>query len=124
MITEDKLAAARLTPTGKRPMHAIAKTLGVSHATMYRHLDLSAAELDGGESRRNCSSNPATRLLQSLHRTRQAKNHLNTTLPPRVVDRLRLGAIHNPKIRRITRRSLLWRPTSERLLKERALQGF
>ncbi len=49
MITEDKLAAARLTRTDKRPMHAIAKTLGVSHATLYRHLNLSAAELDGGQ---------------------------------------------------------------------------
>jgi DNA invertase Pin-like site-specific DNA recombinase len=48
-ITEDKLAAARLTPTDKRPMHAIAKTLGVSHATLHRHLNLSAAELDGGQ---------------------------------------------------------------------------
>ena len=49
MITEDKLAAARLMPTDKRPMHATDKTLGVSHATMYRHLNLSAAELDGGQ---------------------------------------------------------------------------
>jgi transposase-like protein len=47
VIIEGQLAAARLTPTDKRPMHAIAKTLGVSHATMYRHLNLSAAELDG-----------------------------------------------------------------------------
>ena len=49
MTTEDKLAAATLTRTDKRPMHAIAKTLGVSHATLYRHLNLSAAELDGGQ---------------------------------------------------------------------------
>ena len=49
MITEGKLAAARLTPTDKRPMHAIAKTLGVSNATIYRHLNLSAAELDRGQ---------------------------------------------------------------------------
>ncbi len=49
VITEDKLAAARLMPTDKRPMHATDKTLDVSHATMYRHLNLSAAELDGGQ---------------------------------------------------------------------------
>ena len=38
----------RLTRTDKRPIHVIAKTVGVSHATLYRHLNLSAAELDGG----------------------------------------------------------------------------
>ena len=67
---------------------------------------------------------PSDPLLQSHHRTRQAENHLNTTLPPRVVNRLRLGAVHNPKIRRITRRSLLWRPTSERLPLEPWQQGL
>ena len=65
---------------------------------------------------------PSDPLLQSHHRTRQAENHLNTTLPPRVVNRLRLGAVHTPKIRRITRRSLLWRPTSERLRKGLRIQ--
>ena len=49
MITEDKLAAARLMRTDKRPMHAIVKTLGVSRATLYRHLTLSSPELDGGQ---------------------------------------------------------------------------
>jgi hypothetical protein len=49
VITEDKLAAPRLTRTDKRPMHAIVKTLGVSHARLYRHLNLSAAELDAGQ---------------------------------------------------------------------------
>jgi hypothetical protein len=34
VIIEDKLAAARLMRTDTRPMHAIAKTLGVSHATL------------------------------------------------------------------------------------------
>lgn len=47
VITEDKLAAAQLMRRDKRPMQAIAKTLGVSRATLYRHLDLSASELDG-----------------------------------------------------------------------------
>ena len=30
-------------------MHAIDKTLGVSHTTLYRHLNRSAAEHDGGQ---------------------------------------------------------------------------
>jgi hypothetical protein len=34
VITEDKLAAARLMRTDTRPMHAIAKTLGVSRTTL------------------------------------------------------------------------------------------
>ena len=46
VITADKLAAARLMREQKRPMQAIAKTLGVSRATLYRHLDLPAAEVD------------------------------------------------------------------------------
>ena len=63
--------------------------------------------------------NPPLQLLtpgaQALHRPRQLEDHLNATLPPRVVDRLGLRAVHTPKIRRADSRSLLWRPTTERL---------
>ena len=38
-ITPDKLAAAVAMREQKRPMHAIAAALGVSRATLYRHLD-------------------------------------------------------------------------------------
>jgi DNA invertase Pin-like site-specific DNA recombinase len=38
VITADKLTAARLMRAEKRPMHAIAKTLGISRSTLYRHL--------------------------------------------------------------------------------------
>jgi DNA invertase Pin-like site-specific DNA recombinase len=40
VITADKLAAAQLMRQQKRPMQAIARALGVSRATLYRHLDL------------------------------------------------------------------------------------
>lgn len=43
-ITPDKLAAAIAMRDQNRPMHAIATALGVSRATLYRHLDSSAAE--------------------------------------------------------------------------------
>ena len=46
-ITPDKLAAAAAMREQKRPMHAIATALGVSRATLYRHLD-GPAELGGG----------------------------------------------------------------------------
>ena len=46
---------------------------------------------------------------------RQLKQELNTSLPPSVIDPLRLRAIHTPKIRRPPPRTLLWRPTTERL---------
>jgi DNA invertase Pin-like site-specific DNA recombinase len=38
VITADKLTAARLMRAEKRPMHVIAKTLGISRSTLYRHL--------------------------------------------------------------------------------------
>ena len=46
VITADKLAAAQLMRQQKRPMQAIATALGVSRATLYRHLDLAATELE------------------------------------------------------------------------------
>src|SRR5438034_9565810 len=50
---------------------------------------------------------PLTPPGQPLTRPRQPKDHLNATLPPRLVDRLRLRAVHTPKIRGERRRSLL-----------------
>jgi DNA invertase Pin-like site-specific DNA recombinase len=44
-VTPDKLAAAAAMREQKRPMHAIATALGVSRATLYRHLDGLPAEL-------------------------------------------------------------------------------
>jgi DNA invertase Pin-like site-specific DNA recombinase len=38
-VTPDKLAAAVAMREQKRPMHAIATALGVSRATLYRHLE-------------------------------------------------------------------------------------
>lgn len=40
MITANKLATARMMRAEKRPMHAIASTLGISRSTLYRHLAL------------------------------------------------------------------------------------
>ncbi len=37
-VTPDKLAAAAAMRQQNRPMHAIAAALGVSRATLYRHL--------------------------------------------------------------------------------------
>ena len=45
----------------------------------------------------------------------QLKQEPNASLPSSVIDRLRFRAIHTPQIRRITRPSSLWRPTTERL---------
>jgi DNA invertase Pin-like site-specific DNA recombinase len=41
-MTDDKLAAALAMRDQKRPMHAIAVALGVSRATLYRHLSVRA----------------------------------------------------------------------------------
>jgi DNA invertase Pin-like site-specific DNA recombinase len=51
VITAEKLAAARLMREQKHPMCAIATTLGVSRATLYRHLALTddAEEIDETE---------------------------------------------------------------------------
>lgn len=43
-ITPDTLAAAAVMREQKRPMHAIATALGVSRATLYRHLGSPAPE--------------------------------------------------------------------------------
>ena len=40
MLTPEKLDAARLMRQQKRTMPEIAKALGVSRATLYRHLEL------------------------------------------------------------------------------------
>jgi DNA invertase Pin-like site-specific DNA recombinase len=46
VITDDTLTAARLMRAQQRPMHAIAAALGVSRATLYRHLDVDRLSLD------------------------------------------------------------------------------
>jgi hypothetical protein len=58
---------------------------------------------------------PRVRNAQLVKRPRQLENELHAALPARVVDRLRLAALHTPKIRPRYTRSLLWRPTTERL---------
>src|SRR5271166_327104 len=60
---------------------------------------------------------PLALTAEPLYRPRQLHEHLNAALPSRVIDRLRLGAVHTPKIRPADNRSLLWRPTTERLPK-------
>src|SRR3954447_6922092 len=50
-----------------------------------------------------------------LNRGRQLENELHTRLTPRVINRLRLGAVHACKIRCINKESLPQAPTTERL---------
>ena len=49
------------------------------------------------ESCRACSSTRLQPTLELLNPGREIKNELNTRHPPRVINRLRLGAIHTPK---------------------------
>ncbi len=70
-------------------------------------------------------------LLQSLqpilvlHKPiREIENELNTRLTPRVINRLRLRAIHTRKIRCTNKESLPLAPTAERLRKLDRLQVF
>jgi hypothetical protein len=53
----------------------------------------------------------------------QLENELNTYLPARVIDRLRLGAVHACKIRCTNKESLPKAPTTERLRFFLDLQG-
>ena len=70
-------------------------------------------------------------LLQSLQPilmlrkpVREINDELNTRLTPRVINRLRLRAIHARKIRCTNKESLPLAPTAERLQKTRRLRGF
>ena len=53
---------------------------------------------------------------------REIENELNTRLTPRVIDRLRLRAVHTCKIRCTKQESLPKAPTTERLQKPHQLQ--
>jgi Resolvase, N terminal domain/Helix-turn-helix domain of resolvase len=57
-ITPNKLAAAAAMGDQNRPMHAIAAALGVSRATLYRHLDV-AAHSSGQQRDRDASARVA-----------------------------------------------------------------
>src|SRR5215212_6748379 len=59
-----------------------------------------------------------------LNRGRQLENELDTRLTPRVINRLRLGAVHACKIRCTNKESLPQAPTTERLQKTPHLQGI
>ena len=70
-------------------------------------------------------------LLQSLQPIlmlrkpgREIKDELNTRLTPRVINRLRLRAIHAPKIRCTNKEPLPLAPTAERLLTPAHLQAI
>ena len=52
---------------------------------------------------------------QPLHRRGQLKNHLNATIPPRVIDRLGLRPLHTVKVRRRDRGPFPGIKTTERL---------
>src|SRR5215212_1534981 len=58
---------------------------------------------------------PPQPLLEALHPPREIEHDPHAHIPTRVIDRLSLGTIHTPKIRRKQPRTLLWRPTTERL---------
>jgi hypothetical protein len=58
---------------------------------------------------------PPQPLLKPLHPRSEIEHELHADLPAGVIDRLSLGTIHSPKIRRPPPRTLLWRPTTERL---------
>jgi hypothetical protein len=58
------------------------------------------------------------------HLSRKAENELDTRLTPRVINRFRLRALHDCKIRCRLQESLPLAPTTERLRKPRDLRGF
>jgi hypothetical protein len=58
---------------------------------------------------------PPQPILMLLNPGRQLENELNTCLPPRVINRLRLDTIHDCKIRCANKESLPQAPTTERL---------
>ena len=60
---------------------------------------------------------PLQSIVVLLNPGRQLKNELNTCLTPRVINRLRLGALHTCKIRCTNKESLPKTPTTERLHK-------
>jgi hypothetical protein len=59
-----------------------------------------------------------------LNPARQLENERNTRLTPRVIDRLRLGALHTCKIRCTNKETLPKAPTTKRLRNEACLQAF
>jgi hypothetical protein len=64
---------------------------------------------------------PTQPLLQRLYARSEIKNELDTRLPTSVIDRLRLRAVHDCKIRCTNRESLPKAPTTERLRRFRFL---
>src|SRR5207247_1342842 len=66
---------------------------------------------------------PPQPIVVPLDPDREIENELNTRLTPRVINRLRLGAIHACKIRCINRESLPEAPTTERLHEDKHLQA-
>ena len=58
---------------------------------------------------------PPQPILELLNPSGEIEDELHAHPPPGVVDRLGLGAVHTTKIRRPRARTLLWRPTTERL---------
>src|SRR3954454_208991 len=67
---------------------------------------------------------PLQPILVLLKPRREIENELHTRLTPRVIDRLRLGAVHARKIRCTNKESLPQAPTTERLQKPTHLQGI
>ena len=70
------------------------------------------------------SLQPGQPLLELLHPSSKINNELHAYLTPRVIDRLRLGTVHNRKIRCTKQETLPQAPTTERLLKPVSVQVF
>ena len=67
---------------------------------------------------------PSQPLLKPLNPSGEIEHELHAHIPAGVIDRLGLGTLHGAKIRRAQPRTLLWRPTTERLPEAPRLQGF